>query len=159
MSAKIEARQNAFVGRTVIAFAVAGLIGVAITFAVATSLLLSRGNTNVTAPGLSIQPGYDDFAQRHRGEAVAAPVNPLVIEPGYTDYWQRGQSVPVLKPAVPLEPGYVDLGQRNQSVTLLRPAPALEPGYEDYGQRQTQVQAPVQQSGDQDYTQRHSGQP
>jgi len=161
MSTRIETRANAFGGRSMIAFAAAGLIGVAITVAVAASILLGRTGTSVPAavPALNIEPGYTDFAQRHRNEAVPAVKPPLVIEPGYTDLGQRDQSVPIVKPAVPLEPGYVDYSQRGQSVTLLKPPAALEPGYEDYGQRQTQVQTSAQESSDQDYAQRHSAQP
>jgi hypothetical protein len=122
MSAQIEARSPVFVGRTAMAAAVAGLIGVALTVAVAVSLLLGRASTTVpvNAPAL-IQPGYQDFGQRHRSDF--APV----LKPGYEDFGQRHRTVS--GPA--LEPGYQDYGQRHAGAL----APALAPGYEDYGQR------------------------
>jgi hypothetical protein len=120
MSAQIETRPNALVGRTMMAAALAGLIGVAITLAVAATLLLGRGGTTApaVAPGISLEPGYVDFGQRHR--AVTLP-----LEPGYVDFGQRHRTV-----SVPLEPGYVDFGQRHRAIAW-----PLEPGYVDYGQR------------------------
>jgi hypothetical protein len=123
MSVNIETRSNQLFGRTMIVASVAGLVGVAITLAVAASLLLGRGSVAnpVTAPASNIEPGYVDFGQRHRSDF--APV----LRPGYQDYGQRhsGASAPVL------EPGYEDYGQRQAAIS----APALDSSNDDYGQR------------------------
>ena len=85
MSVKIEARANTLGGRTMITAAMAGLVGVAITLAVAASLLLGRPSTTqqVTAPAFRIEPGYVDYAQRHRAQSAPA------LGIGEPDYWQR----------------------------------------------------------------------
>ncbi len=90
MSVKIEARRNALGGRTLMAAAAAGLVGVAITLAVAASLLLGRIGASDPAAvgGFTIEPRYVDYGLRH--PTLSAPA----LEPGYVDYGQRHRNQP-----------------------------------------------------------------